>query len=320
MTTNTNKLSSLWFDEFSPSTVKDVIIPARIKEPLLEAINKKVIPNYMFFGIQGSGKTSTAIALCKDMGYTYLIINASEEGGIDTLRTKLRAYASSISTNGKPKVLIMDEMDGSTGAFQDALRGFMNVFNNVRFIFTANHESKIIPALHSRLKMFNFDVTQEERGKLIGDIARRLVFMLKSHNVTYGIEDVKSVVRTYYPDNRRIIMETQGSVSDGVFAWTGGNGITDNTAVQALARALQTNNFTACCEWSASNADASPTVIINGLFAIMDDVVGTTHHAQYILILNNFSTSASVLCNLSVWVLALCAELLKSIRFKVPTS
>lgn len=309
-----SNITKQWVDHYRPTTVKDMILPDRIKIKLLDSI-KDGIPNYLFYGVQGSGKTATAIALCHDINCSYIKINASEEGGIDTLRTKVRQFASTAAIDGKPKIIIMDEMDGSSQQFQRGMRGFMNEFNNVRFIFTANYHNKIIPALHSRTKMFDFSVSTEERKTLMVEMAKRLVHMLKDNNIDYNVEDIKSVVRTYYPDNRRIIMETQGSISAGKFVWDGGNGITDNTVLRSLMIALHDKDFVKCREWSIDNIDMGIENIINALYEYMDEFVEPASKPPYIEIVADYDYKAGFSSNKVVWLLALCFQIMKSVKF-----
>lgn len=308
------QITKQWVDAYSPKTVADMIIPERIKQKLLDGIEDG-IPNYLFYGVQGSGKTATAIALCNDLQCTYLKINASEEGTIDTLRMKIRQFASTVSLDGKPKIIIMDEMDGSSQAFQKGLRGFMNEFINVRFILTANYVSKIIPALHSRCKAFEFNILGEERKLLIGNMARRLVTILKENNIEYNVDDIKSIVSMFYPDNRKIIMETQGSVAGGKLVWEGGKGVTNNTALRVFMVNIKNKDFGQCRQWVIENSDMSKSSLIEAMYEFMDEFVVPQSTPAYVATLADWDYKGAFSTNNIIWMLALARDLMKNTQF-----
>lgn len=303
-----------WVDFYSPKTVFEMIIPDRIKNKLLDGIEEG-IPNYLFFGVQGSGKTATAVALCHDLGCSFIKINASEEGTIDTLRVKIRQFASTVALDGKNKIVIMDEMDGSSAAFQRGLRGFINEFTNVRFILTANYSTKIIPALHSRCKAFDFNVVGDERKSLIGLMARRLVDILKSNEITYDVADIKSIVSTFYPDNRKIIMEAQGSVANNKLVWEGGKGVADNTAMRKLMLAIKNKDFASCRQWSVENADISRDALISGMYEYMDEFVVPQSTPAYVGVLADWDYKSAFNTHTVVLILAMSRDMMKNIQF-----
>jgi DNA polymerase III delta prime subunit len=145
----------LWVEQYRPTTIDECILPSEIKTTFKQLLIKDEVPNLLLSGGPGTGKTTVAKALCNELGTDVIIINGSDEGrSIDTVRTQIKNFAStvSLSTENKPKVVIVDEADYMNAeSVQPALRNFIETFsNNCRFIFTCNYKNKIIPAIHSR--------------------------------------------------------------------------------------------------------------------------------------------------------------------------
>ena len=142
----------LWVEAYRPRTIDDCILPDNQKQIFKEMLKKNELQNMLFCGTSGVGKTTVAKALCEELETDYMMINASEESGIDVLRTKIKQFASTVSFSGKTKVVILDEADSlNPNSTQPALRAFIEEFsNNCRFIFTCNYKNRIIPPLHSR--------------------------------------------------------------------------------------------------------------------------------------------------------------------------
>ena len=146
----------LWVEKYRPKRISDVILPDTLKNTFIKIVEGKEIPNMLFTGSAGLGKTTVAKALCNELELDYLIVNGSEEGNIDTLRTKIKQFASTVSLQGGYKVVILDEADYlNAQSTQPALRAFIEEFsNNCRFILTCNFKNRIIEPLHSRFKPF----------------------------------------------------------------------------------------------------------------------------------------------------------------------
>src|SRR6056300_1238605 len=157
----------LWVEKYRPARVADTILPKSMKDTFQAIVDGGELPNMMFSGTAGTGKTTVAKAMCEELGLDYIVINASADGNIDTLRGKIKQFASSVSLSGGYKVVILDEADYlNPQSTQPALRGFIEEFSqNCRFILTCNFKNRVIEPLHSRCGVYEFNVkTNKDRA------------------------------------------------------------------------------------------------------------------------------------------------------------
>jgi DNA polymerase III delta prime subunit len=262
----------LFTERYRPKTVEDCILPDRIKSVFQSCVEKKTIPNMMLVGPAGTGKTTIAKAMCNEVACDYLFINSSDERGIDTLRTKITNYASSISLTGGSKVIILDEADGITPQAQDALRGAIEAFStNCTFILTANFKSKLINALHSRTSVVDFTLKSSEKPKMAQQLYKRLEFILTTEGITYDKTVLAKLVEKHFPDFRRVINELQrfasrGNIDAGVLA-----DVDSLRSLNELVKSLKEKDFTKMRKWVVQNSD----VDINSIYrSIYNGLVG----------------------------------------------
>jgi len=213
----------LWVEKYRPKRIEDCILTEELKQTFIEFVKKKEIPNLLLSGTAGTGKTTVARALCEELNSDYIIINGSEESGIDVLRTKIKQFASTISFTGNTKVVILDEADYlNPNSTQPALRGFIEEFaNNCRFIFTCNFKNRIIPPLHSRCAVIEFKIPKGEKPKLAAEFFKRITAILADKEVTADSKVVAKVIEKYFPDFRRTLNELQrysqsGTIDEGI--------------------------------------------------------------------------------------------------------
>jgi len=204
----------LWVEKYRPQTLNDIVLTDRIKQEIVKFKEQKEIPHLLFLSTPGQGKTSLAKIIVKDiLDCVYLYINASDENGIDTIRTKIIGFAQTKSIDGKLKVIILDEADGLTPVAQQALRNVMEEYaGNVRFIITANYEFKIIAAIRSRCQTF------DNLNPPIEGVVRRVTEILKAEKVSVEAEQkpkLIDLIRTNYPDIRKIISVISKNVING---------------------------------------------------------------------------------------------------------
>jgi replication-associated recombination protein RarA len=178
----------LWVEKYRPKTIDECILPDNLKTTFKEFISSGQLPNFLFCGTAGVGKTTIAKALCNEIGAEYLLINGSEESGIDVLRTKIKSFASTVSLTDAKKVVILDEADYlNANSTQPALRGFIEEFSgNCRFIFTCNFKNRIIEPLHSRCAVVEFKIDGKDKKQ----VKHKVEFL----NRKYGGADSERVV------------------------------------------------------------------------------------------------------------------------------
>ena len=201
----------LWTEKYRPKTIEECILPERLKKPFQEYVNQKNIPNLLLSGGAGVGKTTVAKAMCEEIGCDVMVINGSDEGRlIDTFRTKIKNFASSMSLAGGRKVVIIDEADYCNAeSVQPALRNFIEEFaGNCSFIFTCNYVERIIEPLQSRLAVFELNPpTPLEVGK-------HILGILDTEEIKYEKADVATLVKKFYPDIRKVLNISQSCIKD----------------------------------------------------------------------------------------------------------
>lgn len=209
------KQHSLWIELFRPTKLENYICSPELKEKLQSYINEQNIPHLIFAGPAGLGKSTIAKLLVKNIDCDYLYINASDENGIDTIREKVKSFASTASF--KPlKIVILEEASFLTGPAQEALKNIIEEYSlNTRFIFTANYLGKIVEPIQSRCEVY------EMKAPSKGDIAKHLVsFILEPQGIKYDLKDLVPLINEHYPDIRATVKYLQSGVKDNEFKYS----------------------------------------------------------------------------------------------------
>lgn len=305
----------LYVEKYRPQTVEDCVLPINIKKVFLSLRDKGEIINLLLSGGPGTGKTTVARALCTELGIDYIIINGSESRGIDMVRQQVGSFASTMSTNGKVKVVILDEADYITPEAQAALRNLIESFSSsCRFILTCNFKHKIIEPLHSRCSVVDFTIAKTELPKLQAEFAKRVLYVLKQENISFNTESVLEVIKRHYPDNRRILNELQRYANISGNIDTGILNIIDSSKVKNLVDFMKKGDFKSCRQWIADNPD--PDVLFNELYENITDFVQPDTIPNLILIMGEYQHRAAFVASQEINLAAFVVEVMKSVKWK----
>lgn len=316
--TTTNPNEFIWCEKHRPKTVGECILPEKLKNTFLRMVEGGELPNMLFSGTSGLGKTTVARALCDQLGLDHILINASEDGNIDTLRGRIRQFASSVSLSGGFKVVILDESDHlNPQSTQPALRGFMEEFSsNSRFILTCNFKSKIIDALHSRCAVYDFNTTKSELVRLYTDFMQRMQDILDSENVDYNPKVLAETIKKHAPDWRRVINEVQrhsisGSLNNEVMLDDEGRG-----GYSELFRHLKSKDFKKMRRWVVDNMDKDPSTVFRGIYDSMTNGGIASHSIpQLVLILADYQHKHAFVADHELNLVACLTECMANVDF-----
>jgi DNA polymerase III delta prime subunit len=306
----------LWVEKYRPKTIEDCILPDAIKSTFQEYVNRKEIPNLLLAGTAGVGKTTIAKALCNEVGCDYIVINGSDESGIDVLRNKIKNYASSVSLAGGRKVVIIDEADYlNPNSTQPALRGAIEEFSsNCSFIFTCNFKNRIIDPIHSRCSVVDFKINGS-KAKMAAAFFKRCEWILEQENISYDKEVVAAVITKHFPDNRRVLNELQRYSVSGTID----KGILSNVAdiqLGALVSALKEKDFASTRKWVTNNLDNDPVKIYRKLYDTLYESLKPNSVPQLVLILAKYQYQAAFVADHEINMVACLTEIMVDCEFK----
>lgn len=307
----------LWVEKYRPKTIEQCILPKQLKDTFQQIVDSGELPNLMLAGTAGLGKTTVARALCEQLGIDYIIINGSEEGNIETLRTKIRQFASTVSLAGGYKCVILDEADYlNPQSTQPALRGFIEEFaNNCRFILTCNFKNRIIEPLHSRCGVIDFKFDKKMLASLCGQFLTRLKDILQKENVTYEESVLAELIMKHAPDWRRVLNEGQrysisGSIDAGILVTLNDKSIKD------LMAALKAKNFKGMREWVVNNIDTEPHAIFRKVYDTLTDYLQPQSIPQVILTLADYQYKNAFVADHELNVVACMTEIMATAEWK----
>jgi len=307
----------LWVEEHRPKDVKSCILPKNLKDTFLEFIKKGDVPNLILSGGPGVGKTTIAKAVLDELNRTNMMINGSEESGIDILRTKIKNFASTVSLHGGRKYIILDEADYlNPQSTQPALRGFMEEFhNNCGFILTCNYKNRLIPALHSRCGVVEFTIPNSEKPKLASQFFERVESILQEKNVKYDKRVVAEVINKHFPDWRRILNELQRySVSGTIDA-----GILINISevnIKELMLSMKNKEFTNVRKWVVDNLDNDPVRLLKNIYDNIYEYVDGPSIPHVVVVLGEYQYKSAFVADQEINMLACLTEVMARAKFK----
>ena len=307
----------LWVEKYRPTNVDECILPTNLKQTFKEFVKQKTLPNMILSGGAGVGKTTVAKAMIDEIGATSMMINGSEESGIDVLRTKIKNFASTSSLEGGRKYLILDESDYlNPQSTQPALRGFMEEFHkNCGFILTCNYKNRLIEPLHSRCSGVDFKIPKDEINKLCTQFFKRVKNILDEEGIKYDDKVILELITKYFPDWRRTLNELQKYSASGQID----SGILVNLSevnINELMDALKNNEFTNVRKWIVNNLDNDPSRMFRLVYDSLYDYLDGSTIPHAVVIIGDYSYKSAFVADQEINMLACMTELMGVIKFK----
>jgi DNA polymerase III delta prime subunit len=309
-------MNDLFVEKYRPQKVADCVLPEALSGTFTDIVKSGDIPNMILCGGAGCGKTTVARAVCDELGRDVLFINASEDGGIDTLRTRIRQFASTVSLNGGIKVVILDEADYlNPQSTQPALRGFMEEFSrNCRFILTCNFKNRIIEPLHSRCTAIDFRIPPKEKARMAKEFLRRLKGILDGENIPWDERVLVELIIKHFPDFRRVLNEVQrysvsGSIDAGIL-------VSSDIGMDALVKALKSKSFGDIRKWVVDNADKDTAHVFRRMYETLIESLQPASVPQAVLTLAEYQHKAAFAADQELNLAACCVMLASECTFK----
>ena len=310
----------LWVEKYRPRKISDCILSEDLKNTFLKFLDNKELPNLLLSGTAGTGKTTVARALCDELGVDSIIINGSDEGRhIDTLRTTIKNFASSVSLDGNSnhKVVIIDEADYmNPDSVQPALRNFIETFyKNCRFIFTCNFKNKIIPALHSRCTVIDFRITNGQKVKTATAFMNRLGDILKQEHIEYDKKVIAELIQRHYPDFRRTINELQrysvrGKIDSGILV-----SLSDINNKE-LVKLLKEKRFTDMRKWVVQNLDKEPSSLFSSIYEILYKNLQPQSVPAAVITIADYQYKSAFVADHEINMVACLTQIMAECKFK----
>lgn len=307
----------LFVEKYRPRKVEDCVLPQNLKKVFQTFVDNKEVPNLLLCGTAGTGKTTIAKAMLEEIGCDYIVINGSMNGNIDTLRTEIKNFASTISFTSSRKYVILDEADYlNPNSTQPALRNFMEEYSsNCGFILTCNYKNRIIAPLHSRCSVIDFKITKEEKPRIAAQFFKRVCYILKQENIEYDEKAVADFVTKYFPDFRRVLNELQrysaiGKIDIEVLTST------HDQLFKQLITAMKGKSFTDVRKWVSENSDVDSSTFFRTFYDYASDYIKPQSIPQLIILLAEYQYKNAFVADSEINTMACLIEIMSEVEFK----
>lgn len=308
----------LYVEKYRPQTIEETILPKELKDTFKEFVKNGEVPNLLLCGSAGVGKTTVAKALCNELDADFIVINGSDEGRlIDTLRTKIKNFASSVSLSGGAKVVILDEADYiSADSVQPALRNFIEEFSsNCRFIFTCNYKNRIIPPLHSRTTVIDFGITPKLKPQLAQQMLDRCIRICVQENIEADERVLAELIMKFFPDFRRVLNEIQRYGASGVID-SGLISTLSEEKLTPLIDNIKEKNWSAMRKWVGSNSDNDFNTLFRKVFNALEQKLEPQSIPAAVLIIADYQYKAAFAMDSEINFVACLTEIMGECKFK----
>ena len=307
----------LWCEEYRPHTIADTILSPNLQATFQQFVDDASVPNLLLTGRAGVGKTTVARAMLDQLGADYIVINGSMHGNIDTLRTDILNFASTVSFSGGRKYVILDEADYlNPNSTQPALRNFMEEYSkNCGFILTCNFKNKLIDPLISRCSVIEFSIPKEDKPKLAMRFYKRVVEILKKENVEAEPKAVAGVIEKHFPDWRRVLNELQryaatGKIDTGILT-----NLQDDSFKQLIGY-LKGKEFSNVRRWVGENSDVDPATFFRKFYDQSNELMDSPSIAQLVLILAKYQYQTAFVVDQEINIAACLTEIMVECTFR----
>ena len=313
-----NDSEFLFVEKYRPQKIEDIVLPSNLYDTFKDIVETGEIPNLLLNGTAGCGKTTVAKALCNELGADFIVINGSDEGRlIDTLRTKIKNFASTTSLQGGPKVVILDEADYiSAESVQPALRGFIEEFSsNCRFIMTCNFKNRIINPLHSRCTVIDFKIPSSEKPRLASVFLAKLMEICTLEGIKFNQDVLAELIMKFFPDFRRCLNEVLrygigGTIDTGLLSTLAEEKITP------LINTLKDKKWTEMRKWVGENSDNDLSVMYRKIFNALEDKLEPASIPACVLIIADYQYKSAFAADTEINLVACLTEIMSECKFR----
>ena len=308
----------LYVEKYRPQKIDDTILPDNLKQTFKDFVSQGEIPNLMLCGSAGVGKTTIAKALCNELGADFIVINGSDEGRlIDTLRTKIKNFASTVSLSSSAKVVILDEADYiSADSVQPALRNFIEEFSsNCRFIFTCNYKNRIIPPLHSRTTVIDFNIKSSDKPVLAQQMLSRCKNICEIEKIEADERVLAELIMKFFPDFRRCLNEIQRYGVSGVID-SGLLSTLSEEKLTPLINMIKDKNWSGMRKWVGENSDNDFNTLYRKVFNALEVKLEPSSIPAAVLVIADYQYKSAFAMDSEINFTACLTEIMSECKFK----